>query len=636
MLKLNFKFKTIFLVILLLASYIVMPISLYSVNAQGSEDYTVNSYDIDVKVSEDNVLYVTETIKANFFVEKHGIFRNIPVVLSPTWLDDGKQVSKKYRVQLSDVSVTNESGVPYSFEGGREGNDYVIKIGDEDITLKGTNVYVVKYSYDIGNDKLPQYDQLYYNLIGDGWGTTIRNVSFSVEMPKEFDKENLGFSLGEKGSFGTTDVKFNVNEKLITGTVERALQPYEALTLRLQLPEGYFSKVEVDNYYWLIALCAIFIVVSIILFQTFGRDDKVYTTVEVTPPDDITSAEAGYIIDGNVDDRDVLSLIIYWADKGYITISNDSNDNFILNRIKPSDRNMRDYEAFMFDEMFREKDAISKDDLKYKFHDTLAKVKGGIPLTFKDESRTLYTSKSKTVKGLCYIFAGICMALLVGVSISIYEFSSAAGLVSGIVGFVATITLASIVGHYVDVSASGKKAGLVVSTLIYILVISIVTMIAINYTEIKYAFFACGFAAIVCGIVGSYSKKRTPQSNKWLGKLLGLKKFITLTEKDRIELLVHDNPQLFYNILPYAYALDVTDEWAKQFESITIEPPTWYYGDINVFTAIYFTSLMNRNMESYGANMNSVEPSSSSGGSGGFSGGGFSGGGFGGGGGGSW
>ena len=38
-----------------------------------------------------------------------------------------------------------------------------------------------------------------------------------------------------------------------------------------------------------------------------------------------------------------------------------------------------------------------------------------------------------------------------------------------------------------------------------------------------------------------------------------------------------DNPEYFYNILPYAYVLGVSDKWMKKFEGITMEAPHWYY-----------------------------------------------------------
>ena len=122
--------------------------------------------------------------------------------------------------------------------------------------------------------------------------------------------------------------------------------------------------------------------------------------------------------------------------------------------------------------------------------------------------------------------------------------------------------------------------------------------------------------------------KRTPYGNKMLGKIKGFKTFLETAEKDKLEALVHENPTYFYDILPYAYVLDVSDTWMSKFESIALEAPDWYTGS-TAFNIVTFHTFMNSTMTSATQSMSS---SPSSGGSGG----GSAGGGSGGGGGGSW
>ncbi len=122
--------------------------------------------------------------------------------------------------------------------------------------------------------------------------------------------------------------------------------------------------------------------------------------------------------------------------------------------------------------------------------------------------------------------------------------------------------------------------------------------------------------------------KRTKYGTEMLGKLRGLKDFLSTVEKDRIETMVEENPKFFYDILPFAYVLGVSDKWIKKFESISMEPPSWYDGP-DAFDMVMFGSFMSSTMSSANSSMIS-NPSSSS------SGGGFSGGGSGGSGGGAW
>ena len=145
----------------------------------------------------------------------------------------------------------------------------------------------------------------------------------------------------------------------------------------------------------------------------------------------------------------------------------------------------------------------------------------------------------------------------------------------------------------------------------------------------------CVLGMILCLV---YLPKRTKYGNEMLGKLRGFKNFLETVEKERLEALVMQNPNYFYDILPYTYVLGVSDKWIKKFESISLQAPSWYDSS-NGFDVSSFGTFMNSTMLSAQSAMSS-SPSSSSGGSssggGGSSGGGSSGGGSGGGGGGSW
>jgi len=94
---------------------------------------------------------------------------------------------------------------------------------------------------------------------------------------------------------------------------------------------------------------------------------------------------------------------------------------------------------------------------------------------------------------------------------------------------------------------------------------------------------------------------------------------------------------LFSKFLPYAIALDVTDNWAKAFEGIYQEPPDWYVspGGFRTFVPSHFSYSIGSLTSNLSSAMFSA-PRGSGVGGGGSGGGGFSGGGSGGGGGGSW
>jgi len=162
----------------------------------------------------------------------------------------------------------------------------------------------------------------------------------------------------------------------------------------------------------------------------------------------------------------------------------------------------------------------------------------------------------------------------------------------------------------------------------------IAPMIALTLMQNTMYFVTYIIGLITIAVLILFAKivpKRTQFGNEILGKLKGFKRFLETAEKPQLEALVNENPEYFYNILPYTYALGVSDKWVSQFETIAMQAPDWYVG-YNTFSMHEFNDFMDDTMRSAEQAMSS-RPSSSDGGS---SGGGSSGGGSGGGGGGSW
>jgi uncharacterized membrane protein len=145
------------------------------------------------------------------------------------------------------------------------------------------------------------------------------------------------------------------------------------------------------------------------------------------------------------------------------------------------------------------------------------------------------------------------------------------------------------------------------------------------------AFIAGAGTFIVVVAFGWFMPRRTASGARMHTWLRGFEEFLGRVEKDRLERLV-DSPALFEKMLPYAMAFGVETNWARAFEGLATQPPSWYHtADGRAFRPNLFVADLGR-MTTVASTAMSSAPRSSSGSSG-FSGG-SSGGGFGGGGGG--
>ena len=616
--------KKIIGVILFILSFIL--ISFLPNNSYAVTDYVINSYDINVKVNENNTFDITETITANFYTRKHGIIRTIPLKNTIERLDGSTSTN---RVKITNLQVNND------YSKSNSNGNLAIKIGNQDTYVTGLQKYVIKYTYDIGVDPVKDADEFYYNLIGTEWDTRISSVSFSITMPKEFDASSLGFSSGRYGYTDSDSVSYSVNGNTISGIYTDTLPAGNGLTVRLTLPDNYFVGARNNNtdYYIIIGISLVIVFIAFILWLLFGKDKPVIETVEFYPPEGYNSAELAFLYKGETDDKAIVSLLIYLASKGYLSIKETENKalfastkDFTIYKLKEYD-GTNEIEKLFFDGLFRTRSSVTSSDLTNRFYITVNRIK---KLLNKKENKTkIFDKKSLQLRGFI-----IPMMLIIFILITVKPFYDT-GMLSELpvalifpgIGFSLMISILT--------SSSPKSAkifiifwGLLFGGIPLFMILPIIFSTPVS----AITYFIGILCIIVLYIFRKIILKRTPFGLEILGKIKGFKRFLETAEKDQLESMVEKEPEYFYNILPYTYALDVSDKWVEQFENIAVEPPSWYYSN-TAFSVHSFGIFMNSTMTRVNTSMTS-RPSSS--GSGGSSGGGFSGGGSGGGGGSSW
>ena len=666
-----------------------------------SRDYVIDKYDINIIVNENNTFDITETITAYFNVSKHGIFRTIPLKNTIVRLDGTKSTN---RTQVSNISVDNE------YKKIRENGNYKLQIGSKDHTLIGEQKYVIKYTYNLGKDPMNNYDELYYNIIGNEWDTVIGNITFSITMPKEFDSSKLGFSSGTKGSIDNSKVIYNVNGNKISGSYNGILDVGEALTVRCELPEGYFvdAKLDINKIdYLMFFVPIIFLVISILLWYIFGRDDQIIETIEFYPPEGLNSLDVGFLYKGKAENKDVTSLLIYLANKGYLEISNKkielNADKINLNQESINNANKK---IMILQNKINDLKVSNPSSQKIKYYENMLDIYKNIDTPINYEQYGLKSSINNINKKNKFLIRKL--KDYDGTNLheqwfmeGLFEYNRKEVTDSMLYNnfYITNNRILHTINNEQNKNKVFEKSSLNKKIFIILMIIASYCLITIppifTYGEQEILIFALAFPAIgftallgmlfgdipisvkifgvfwglgfggipwlitvlpslmqdmsylICYIIGllcisgmilviKYLPKRTKYGNEMLGKLKGFKNFLETVEKEKLESLVMDNPNYFYDILPYTYVLGVSDKWIKKFESISLQAPSWYDSS-NSFDISSFNRFINSTMTSAQGAMTS-SPSSSSGGSssGGSSGGGSSGGGSGGGGGGSW
>lgn len=618
-----------------------------------NSEYYLNSYDINMVVNENNTLKITEKIGAYFNVNKHGIFRKIPLKNTITRLDG---TTSSNRTKISDINV-NDTYKAYNENGYK-----VIRVGDANYTVTGQKDYTISYLYNLGKDTGKDYDELYFNLIGNEWDTSISNVTFTITMPKEFDESKLGFSSGKVGSIDSSKVTFSVNDNVITGKLNGTLNSGEALTVRLELPEGYFVGASTNLDLMMViafVLPIFFVLIAFIIWIKFGKDNQVIETVEFYPPGGFNSLEVGYLYKGKADNQDVTSLLVYLANKGYIKISEfeekslfSNSKGFKITKLKDYDGNNYNERLFLNGLFFGKSSMysndngiveVTKNDLYNTFYVTMNNILSNINSRQNNEKIFEKVASSKKIFLILMIIATYCLITIPPFINSGYLSNLIVALLFPSIGF--TVLISMVFGKTQTIYVNGKPTYSAIVTKLFGLIWGgmfggmpwlFIVLPVLLQDSIYLIIYLIGLVCVILLLITiKYLPKRTPYGTEMLGKLRGFKNFLETAEKDKLEAMVMQNPSYFYDILPYTYVLGVSDKWIKKFESISLQEPTWYVSSTG-FNVHTFGNFMNSTMTSARTAMISSPSSSSGGSSSRGSGGGSSGGGSGGGGGGSW
>lgn len=606
------------------------------------EAFLIDKADINMIVNEDGSVDITETLDLDFSTYRHGLIRYIPNTYEMKITEDGETNTKRYYFPVTDVKCSDD------FEISGDSNGISVKIGDPDKTIIGKKQYTISYHVQTRDLRLKSKEQaLYWNLLS-GFDTQTNSLTYRIEMPKTFDSSKVFTYTGAYGEYGSL-LTSEVNGNVITGHMNGTLYNNQSATIRVNLPEGYFNFPEIKDYTLMNStISGILLVIFFLLFLKFGRDDDVVVTVEFSAPNGMNSAEVGVVIDDMVQNKDIISLIIDWANRGYIRI-HDKDSGFELEKISEmSSADSKGYERIFFNAIFKEKDVVSEQDMKdQKVGNALHNAKSMLQNYFNRNAKRRIYSNTSLVLQILMIF----VIMIPGALFTIMAGHETYGLfaiyflflIPTVLLGVSTIAWVFIMRFRYTMKRSVFMAVSAVLIVVEAILMAVTAVLQYIAGVSLIGMIVCAVVTLLLIIIMVFMEKRTKQGSEWLGKILGFKEFIISCEKDQLEMLVKDDPSMFYAVLPYAYVMGITDVWVKKFETISVVSPDWYVGyHGNVFTTVLWWNHFHycfSNISTAAA----FEPSSNTGvgggsfgGGGGFSGGGFSGGGFGGGGGGSW
>ena len=352
-------------------------------------DYEITNFDAQITLNQDLSLTIKETIDANFLISKHGIYRVIPYIYN----HNGKTIKSKFKI----LGITNSQGLPVQFTIENFNQSKRLKIGDPNLSISGPQKYVIEYQVD---DVVLDYGdgpEIYWNVTGSEWDTTIKKAQATVSSP--FGEITKIDCFGCVSSFTPDQAKFD-------GSMGLTVVAQISSINNLIPPSKLKNSVDLitDNFIYLFALVPTLIM--FFLWYTKGRDKKYLTENVFYEPDDkttksvplferphlplvyspinnLTPAEVGTIIDEKVDTKDIVAEIVELARLKFLSIKKVEIKGFLgikttdyqLTKLQTSTEKLNIFQNTLLKKIFDTQDDIKISELKNHFYKHLPLLK---------------------------------------------------------------------------------------------------------------------------------------------------------------------------------------------------------------------------------------------------------------------
>lgn len=611
----------------------------------------IKLFESDIIVNEDGSLTVTESITVNALHEeiKHGIYRAFPISYTDKLL-----FKRKAGFEILSIKRDNHQE-PYHTEQTQRYKR--IYIGSEDTYVpKGTHTYKITYTTDRQLGYFLDYDELYYNITGNGWSFPILQAKATVTLPYGIEASSVLVN-GYTGPSGATETSYNADiSKTTQGSVivsvktTERLDKEEGLTIKIGWQKGFIEEPSKqqklhyfleDNIFGLIG----FGIASIVLIYYFcvwlhrGRDPEKQTIIpQFEPPKGLSPAIMRYINKMEFDNKHVSTALVSSAAKGAISITYMDHE-YTITLLNLNAPHLSIDEQQLLPMLFPE----GKIQLTINWS-SQKQVKKAIShfkkFVLAESEKYVHTNKTFRIPAIvASIGVSIVMSFSFSIGQSLLEFFLFTIWVSAAFLGNAWFWMKPIAQALKDYPLGGKSG---VTTRIGILFVAIILFVPLyigvwimtDYVFISY-FEAITILLLLLVNTLFYValKVRTREGRQLQDHIKGFEMFLKATEKERMQILHQQIPKsisLYERFLPFAIALDIESKWTRQFKEqldAYIQQngdysPVWYSGGVD-FSGNAFGSTFSSSFSDAFSSINSSGAGSSGGGGGGGGGGGW-------------
>lgn len=552
---------------------------------------SIRHFRSSIVVHADASMTVTETITVQSAGQeiRRGLVRDFPTVYQDRL---GHRVTVGFQVQ-----EVLRDGRPEPFRTEAVGNGVRMYIGKPDLFLQpGIYTYTITYRTNRQLGFFQDFDELYWNVTGNGWTFPIDAAEAVIELPPGARILHYAGYTGYQGERGLDFVAKPGDHEIIFETT-RGLAPREGLTVAVAWPKGVVQTPSIpekmssflrDNVTTAVSLLWLIIVGGfyLVAWIRVGRDPATGTIIPLfTPPADLSPPAVRFLSRMGFDHKAFAAAVVDMGVRGYLQIK-ENNGEYTLIRKNPATF-LPAAEKRMAESLLAGDAALKVDNAN---HAPFSRAFDVLRENLEKEFDKVYF-----VTNLGYLVPGILLTLLAMGSIIFAASDRAAAFLGTLLISVWTViclVLAVVVyQRWQEARSFGKIMGALGVTLLALpfFIGEIFGVVRIGAGIALAPLLTLLGMACLHILFYHLLKAPTLRGRRLMDQIEGFKMYLSVAEQDRLNLLSppEKTPALFEKYLPYALALDVENEWSEQFAEVLARAqvggqsysPAWYSGD---------------------------------------------------------
>ena len=529
--------------------------------------YELTKLDKRTIVHKDHSYDVTQTISVNL----------------PNKLDELSFVMPSGSFRLTNLKIDGKSA-----NIDIQNNKPYITITNKNSLTKGKHDYVITYRIEEYEDRNEELDLFYYDALLPEWRVPISILSIYVEFPQDFPWDDMNYYAGQFGSKSkVSDLVYIADKKNKTVRISGSRIPQNySVTIKAQLPNGYWEGAIDRNWIaWAIpGAMLIALGINLVLWLIGGRDPRFKKRILNKPIEGIYPSDTSYIFENKVTVKDLITLILYMATKGYLKISEYHPKKYRFLRVtepKGEEKYIRSVYNTLFEGVYEQR-YLESEDICPRMREIMKNFEMSIEAGFSDRSMASCTQLSKIFRFVSIIVTSIAIGCI-PILTDLYQYVDISLAEPIAFCLIAMVIQVAICARYDTKHDADPRQYYVVITLLLVVYVAAINYLLYQFYVISglwYIWIVAFLLSAVLVFFGIIMKARGKGNAELCTQLKGLRKWINNAGPQHVAPLQVEDPQYYYSLMPYALQFQALETWAKAFRGIHIQSPDWYVDDI--------------------------------------------------------